>query len=139
MQTRQLQVKSIFLSLCDQEKEIILVKQQIKMITNIKSQIPILMTILTKIKAKINNYILGDSMIKNLKVWEMSKKLKKANLYVRHSAGAEVRCMKDHIKPTLREKPDHIVPLVGTNDLVCDRPPGLIIKSIVDVASSMKN
>ena len=109
------------------------------MITNIKSQIPILMTILTKIKAKINNYILGDSMIKNLKGWEMSKKLKKANLYVRHFAGAETRCMKDQIKPTLREKPDHIVLLVGTNDLVCERPPGLIIKSIVDVASSMKN
>ena len=78
-------------------------------------------------------------MIKNLKVWEMSKKSKKANRYIRHFAGAEVRCMKDHIKPTLREKPDHIVPLVGTYDLVCDRPPGLIIKSIVDVASSMKN
>ena len=78
-------------------------------------------------------------MIKNLKLWEMSKKSKKANPYIRHFAGAVVRCMKDHIKPTLREKPDHIVPLVGTNDLVCDRPPGLIIKSIVDVASSMKN
>ena len=46
---------------------------------------------------------------------------------------------KDHIKPTLREKPDDIVLHVGTNDLVSDRPPDLISKSIVDVASSMKN
>ena len=47
--------------------------------------------------------------------------------------------MKDHIKPTLREKPDHIVFHVGTNDLVSDRPPDLIAKSIVDISSSMKN
>ena len=47
--------------------------------------------------------------------------------------------MKDHIKPSLREKPDHIVLHMGTNDLVSDRPPGLIAKSIVDVASNMKN
>ena len=84
-------------------------------------------------------YILGDSMIKNLKGWEMSKKLKNANAYVRQFAGAKVRCMKDHIKPTLREKPDHIVLYVSTNDLVSDRSLDLIVKSIVDVASSMKN
>ena len=68
----------------------------------------------------------------------MSKKLCNANVYVRQFAGAKVRCMKDHIKPTLREKPDHIVFHVGTNDLVSDRPPDLIAKSIVDVSSSMK-
>ena len=84
-------------------------------------------------------YILGDSMIKNLKGWEMSKKLKNANVYEKHFAVAKVRCMKDHIKPSLRKKPDHIVLHVGTNDLVSDRPPDLIAKSIVDVASSRKN
>ena len=74
-------------------------------------------------------------MIRNLKGWEMSKKLKNANVYVRHFAGTKVRCM----KPTLREKSDHIVLHVGTNDLVSDRPPDLIAKSILDVASSIKN
>ena len=78
-------------------------------------------------------------MIKNQKSWEMSKKLKNTNVYVRHFTGAKVRCMKNHIKPTLREKPDHIVLHVGTNDLVSDRPPDLIAKSIVDISSSMKN
>ena len=58
---------------------------------------------------------------------------------MRHFVDANVRCMKDCIKLTLREKPDHIVLHVGTNDLVSDRPPDLIAKSIVDVASSMKN
>ena len=75
-------------------------------------------------------YILGE---KNLNGWEMSKKLKKADVYVGHFAGAKVRCMRDHMKPSLREKPDHIVLHVGTNDLVSDRPPYLIPKSIVDV------
>ena len=84
-------------------------------------------------------YILGDSTINNLKGWEMFKKLKIANVYVKHFAGAKVRCMKDHNKPSLREKPGDIVLHVGTNDLVSDRPPDLIVKSIVDVASSMKN
>ena len=84
-------------------------------------------------------YKLGVSMIKNLKGWKMPKRLKNANVYVRHFAGAKVRCMKDHIKPTLREKSDHIVLHVGTNDLVSDRPTDLLVKSIVGVASSMKN
>ena len=69
----------------------------------------------------------------------MSKKLKNANMYVKHFAAAKVRCMKDHIKPSLREKPDHSVFHVGTNDLASDRPPDLIAKSIVDVVSRMKS
>ena len=47
--------------------------------------------------------------------------------------------MEDHIRPTLTEKLNHIVLHVGTNDLVSDRQPDLIAKSIVDVASSIKN
>ena len=46
----------------------------------------------------------------------MPKRFKKANVYVRHFAVAKVRCMKDHIKPILRENLDHIVLDVGTND-----------------------
>ena len=82
--------------------------------------------------------ILGDSMIKNIKGWEISKKLQNANVYVRHFSGAKVRCMKDYLKPSLRENPDHFVLHVGTNDLDSDRSLDLIEKSIVDVASSLK-
>ena len=78
-------------------------------------------------------------MTKNLKDWKTSKKLRNANVYVRHFAVVKVRCMKDQIKPSVKEKPDHIVLHLGTNDLVSDRPPDLIAKSIVDVAPSMKN
>ena len=77
-------------------------------------------------------------MIKNIKGWEISKKLQNANVYVKHFSGAKVRCMKDYLKPSLRENPDHFVLHVGTNDLDSDRSPDLIAKSIVDVASSLK-
>ena len=46
--------------------------------------------------------------------------------------------MKDYLKPSLRENPDHFVLHVGTNDLDSDRSPDLIAKSIVDVVSSLK-
>ena len=82
--------------------------------------------------------ILGDSMIKNIKGWEISKKLQNANVYVRHFSGAKVRCMKDYLKPSLRENPDHFVLHVGTNDLDSDRSPDLMAESIVDVVSSLK-
>ena len=38
-----------------------------------------------------------------------------------------------------RKIESHCVVYLGTNDLVSDRPSDLIAKSIVDVASSMKN
>ena len=77
-------------------------------------------------------------MTKNIRGWEISKKLQNANVYVKHFSGAKVRCMKVYLKPSLRENPDHFVLHVGTNDLDSDRSPDLIAKSIVDVASSLK-
>ena len=47
--------------------------------------------------------------------------------------------MKDHMKTSMREKPDHIILQVGTNDLNSDRQPDLIVKSIVDLAITLKN
>ena len=82
--------------------------------------------------------ILGDIMIKNIKEWGILKKLQNANVYFRHFSGAMVRCMKDYLKPSLRENTAHFVLYVGTNDLDSDRSPDLIAKSIVDVASSFK-
>ena len=47
--------------------------------------------------------------------------------------------MKDHMKPSMGEKPDHTILHVGTNDLSSDRPPDLIAKSIVDLAITLKS
>ena len=46
--------------------------------------------------------------------------------------------MKDYMKPSLRENPDHFLLQVGTNDLNTERSPELIAKSIVDLATTLK-
>ena len=45
--------------------------------------------------------ILGDSMIKHLNGWEMSKKIKNCKVYVRSFPGAKVQC--------IRDEPDHFI------------------------------
>ena len=47
--------------------------------------------------------------------------------------------MKGHMKPSIKEKPDHITLHVGTNDLDSDRSSDLIAKSIVHLAITLKN
>ena len=47
--------------------------------------------------------------------------------------------MKGHMKPSMREKPDHTTLHVGTNNLNSDRPPDLIAKSILRLAITLKN
>ena len=91
------------------------------------------------ISEKNNIVILGDSMIKHVNGYEMCKKLENCEVYVKGFSGSKVRCMKDHMKPSTREKPDHIILHVGTNDLNSDKPSNLIAKSIVDLAITLKN
>ena len=89
------------------------------------------------VKKKI--FILGDSMIKHTKGWEMSSKIDhKHNIYVRSFSGAKVRSMKDYAKPCVKdENPDHIIMHIGTNDLNSEINPELIAKSIADLANGM--
>ena len=55
---------------------------------------------------------------KNLNGYEISQALpSKYKVYVRVFPGTKMRCMKDYLKPLLREKPDHSIFNVGTNDL----------------------
>ena len=71
----------------------------------------------------------------------MSKKLKNCKVckvYVKDFSGSKVRCTRDHMKPSMREKPDHTILRVGTNDLNSDRPSYLTAKSIVDLVITLK-
>ena len=61
--------------------------------------------------------ILGDSMVKHLNGWEMSKKIKNCKVYVRSFPGAKVQCMDDYKKPSIRDEPDHFIVHFKTNDL----------------------
>ena len=78
-------------------------------------------------------------MIKHVNGYEMPKKLENCKVYVKRFSNSNVRCMKDHMKPSMREKPDHTILYVGTNDLNSDRPPDFIAKSIADLAIDLKN
>ena len=69
-------------------------------------------------KKKSNIYILGDSMVKHIEGWKLTKKIDKNHkIYVRSFPGAKVKCMKDYVKPCIRESdPDHVILHVGTNE-----------------------
>ena len=82
--------------------------------------------------------ILGDSIVKHVNGWEIAKKLPDCKVYAKSFSGAKVRCMKDYLKPSLRQNPDHVVLHVGTNDLDSNKDPELIAKSIADLASTVK-
>ena len=46
--------------------------------------------------------------------------------------------MKDYMKPSLRQNPDHFTLHVGTNDLNTEKSPEFVAKSIVDQAITLK-
>ena len=83
-------------------------------------------------------FIVGDSITKHLNGYVIGGKTGNCNVYVRPSYGSTVRCMVDHVKPVMRNKPDHIIFHVGTNYIPSDQDAGDIAKSIVDLAMSAK-
>ena len=92
-------------------------------------------------KKKSNIYILGDSMVKHIEGWKLTKKTDKNHkIYVRSFPGAKVKCMKNYVKACIRENdPDHVILHVGTNELNSELLPERIAKSIVDVAKNIKS
>ena len=71
----------------------------------------------------------------------MKRKLKnKCLVKVRQFSSAKVRCMQDHVKPTVRDfNPDHIILHCETNDLNSERTANEIAKSIIELAPSLKS
>ena len=66
--------------------------------------------------------ILGDSVVKHINGWEISKRLQSdCKVYVKQFSGAKTKCMKDYTKPPLQENPDHFILHVGTHDLNKER------------------
>ena len=84
-------------------------------------------------------FIVGDSIIKHLNGYVIGGKTGNCNVYLRPSHGAKVRCMLDHVKPIIRDKPDHVIFHVGTNDIPSDKDAGDIAKSIADLVMSAKS
>ena len=85
--------------------------------------------------------IIGDSMIKHLDGWDMSKKVHKSEckVYLRSFPGAKRSCMKDNVKPLLRNTPNHFILHFGTSDLNPNQTSEVIAKEIVHLPTSLKN
>ena len=66
--------------------------------------------------AKKEVFILGYIIIKQVKSYSLSKSLDNCKVDVKDFPGARVRYMRDYVRPTIRENPDHFIH-VGTSDL----------------------
>ena len=86
-------------------------------------------------------FIIGDSIVKNVNGYLLTKKLRRKKLIkVRSFSGAKVICMYDHVKPTIREfNPNHIIFHVGTNELKSSKTASQISRSVIDLAPSLKS
>ena len=84
-------------------------------------------------------FIVGDCNIKHLNGYVIGGKTGNCNVNVRPSDGTKVRCMEDHIKPVIRDKPDRIIVHVEANDILSDKDAGDIAKSIADLTMSAKS
>ena len=81
--------------------------------------------------------ILGDSMLKGQKSWELRQKLKQ-NIIIKSFSGASTNDLKDHCKPSLRRAPDHIILATGANDLRSEDRADEIALNIVGLAMDIK-
>ena len=80
--------------------------------------------------------ILGDSMVKDIKSWKMSRSTHK--VVVKHFSGAKTKDMKSYVIPTVEQKPDNIILHTGTNDLKTIDKPEEITMKILNLAMTCK-
>ena len=80
-------------------------------------------------------------MEKKLSGFLLTRKLNhKCLVKVRPFSSAKVRCMHDHVKPSVRDfNPDHINLHCGTNDLSSERTASQIARSIIELALTLKS
>ena len=80
--------------------------------------------------------ILGDSVVKDIKGWKMSRSTHK--VVVKHFSGAKTNDMKSYVIPTVEQKPDSITLHTGTNDLKTIDAPEEITMGIPNLAMTCK-
>ena len=74
-------------------------------------------------------------MVKKLNWYLLTKRVRhKFFAKVRPFSSAKVRCMNDHVKPTIRDdKPDHAILYTGANDLHSEKTASQIARSITEL------
>ena len=85
-------------------------------------------------------FVLGDIMIKHVQGWDITKRIdNKRKVYVRQFSASKVDCMKNYMKPCIRESnPDHLIFHVGTNDVPSNEKTKSIAESIVSLTKEVK-
>ena len=86
-------------------------------------------------KSRDVTVILGDSIIKDVKGWELTDNSNK--VVVKSFRGATTSQMKWHVKPTTEQNPKNIILHCGTNDINDDSDPQNVAEEIVELAKSM--
>ena len=86
-------------------------------------------------KSRDVTVILSDSIIKDVKGWELTDDSNK--VVVKSFRGATTSQMKWHVKPTTEQNPKNIILHCGTNDINDDSDPQNIAEKIVKLAKSI--
>ena len=85
-------------------------------------------------------FILGDSMVKNVNGFLLTRNLNhKCLVKIWSFPGPKVRCLHDYAKSIMRNfNPNQIILHVGTNDLNSEKTSSQIANSIIDLRNSLK-
>ena len=76
-------------------------------------------------------FIVGDNIIKHLNGYVIGGKTGNCNVYVRSSHDVKIKCMLEHIRSVTRNKLDHIIFHIGTNDIPSDKDAEDIVKQLL--------
>ena len=82
--------------------------------------------------------ILGDSMIKDIKHWELTKACPNDKIYVKAFPGADIADMEHYVNPTMKRDPDVVIIHCGTNSLRNDDSAEQIASDITELAEKSK-
>ena len=80
--------------------------------------------------------IIGDSMIKDVKPWNIHCPDHK--VYTKCFPGATVQDMHYYVKPSQKQEPDTFILHIGTNNLRSNKTPQQIAEDIIELALKMK-
>ena len=96
-------------------------------------------SVMPKKSKKRSITVIGDSLLKDIKVFKMRKDFPNEKIYIKSFPGSTINCMSDYIKPSLKYDPDHIIIHVGTNDLRSEKTAVQIAEDIIQLALEVKN
>ena len=89
---------------------------------------------------KRTTVILGDSLLKNVRGWELKKRCNKnEQVYVKSFPGATTTDLKSYCIPSIEKDPECVIVHIGTNDLKSKKSEVEIAEEIVNLAKSVKS